>query len=47
MTGAFSTARFVRSQQARVWDQIMNALTATHDAAVQNVWMPQGIMLSG
>jgi transposase len=29
--------RFVRWRQARVWDQIMNALTATHDAAVQMI----------
>jgi hypothetical protein len=47
MTGAFSTARFVRWRQARVWDQITNALTATHDAAVQNARVAQGIMLSG
>jgi transposase len=29
--------RFVRWRQARVWDRLMNALAADHDAAVQMI----------
>jgi transposase len=37
--GPYTTCynRFVRSRRAGVWDQIMDALTAAHDAAVQMI----------